>query len=136
MTQVDTVRVLVIVEDEPDMRMMIRSILLTDSRIEIVGEAASAAEAIEVARSMDPGLVILDHSIEGDIMGLEAAPLIKAVAPNAKILLFSAFDLKKEADAEPAIDAFLGKSDVSLLLKTVQWMLHLPNGGSGPRPSR
>ena len=69
-------------------------------------------------------------------MGLEAAPLIKAVAPNAKILLFSAFDLKKEADAEPAIDAFLGKSDVGLLLKTVQWMLHLANGGSGPQPSR
>jgi DNA-binding NarL/FixJ family response regulator len=130
MTQVDTVRVLVIVEDEPDMRMMIRSILSTDDRIEIVGEAASALEAVEVAKTMDPGLVILDHSIEGDIMGLEAAPMIKAVAPSAKILLFSAFDLKKESDAEPAVDAFLSKSDVSLLLKTVQGLLDLANGGS------
>jgi DNA-binding NarL/FixJ family response regulator len=134
MTEVDTVRVLVIVEDEPDMRMMIRAILLADQRIEIVGEAASAAEAVEVARSMDPGLVILDHSIEGDVMGLEAAPMIKQAAPNAKILLFSAFDLKKEADASPAIDAFLGKSDVGLLLATVQWLLDLGNGGGKPQP--
>ena len=128
-TEVDTVRVLVIVEDEPDMRMMIRAILVADPRIEIVGEASSAAEAIEVAKSIEPGLIILDHSIEGDVMGLQAAPLIKAAAPRAMILLFSAFDLKKEAAAEPAIDGFLGKSDVALLLPTVQRMLGLPNGG-------
>ncbi len=125
-TQVDTVRVLVIVEDEPDMRMMIRAILNADNRIEIVGEAASAAEAIEVAASVDPGLIILDHSIEGDVMGLQAAPMLKAAAPSAKILMFSAFDLKKEAAAEPAIDAFLGKSEVAQLLPTVQRLLGLP----------
>jgi DNA-binding NarL/FixJ family response regulator len=128
-TQVDTVRVLVIVEDEPDMRLMIRAILGADPRIEVVGEAASAGEAIEVARSVDPGLIILDHSIEGDLMGLQAAPLIKRAAPLAKILLFSAFDLKKESQAEPAIDEFLGKSDVAQLLPTVQRMLGLGNAG-------
>jgi DNA-binding NarL/FixJ family response regulator len=124
---VDTVKILVIVEDEADMRMMIRAILRADRRLEIMGEAASAAEAVEVARSIDPGLVILDHSIEGDVMGLEAAPLIKEVAPNAKILMFSAFDLKKEAAAEPAVDGFLSKSDVRKLLPTVQQMLELPS---------
>ena len=127
-TSVDTIKILVIVEDEADMRMMIRAILTADPRLEIMGEAASAMEAVAVARSTDPGLVILDHSIEGDIMGLEAAPLIKAAAPNAKILMFSAFDLQREALAEPAIDWFLGKSDVRLLLPTVQRMLGLPNG--------
>jgi DNA-binding NarL/FixJ family response regulator len=114
---------LVIVEDEPDMRMMIRAILSSDERLEIIGEAASAAEAIEAARSIDPGLIILDHSIEGDIMGLEAAPLLKRAAPNAKILMFSAFDLAAEAAAEPAIDNFLSKSNVRQLLPTVQRML-------------
>jgi two-component system nitrate/nitrite response regulator NarL len=114
------------------MRKMIRAMLSRDLRIEIVGEAASANEAIEVARSVDPGLVILDHSIEGDIMGLQAAPLIKEVAPRCKILLFTAFDLERDAEAEPAIDAFLSKSDVARLLKTVQRLLELPNGDTGP----
>ena len=118
-------RVLVIVEDEEDMRMMIRAILAVDKRIEICGEAANAADAIEAAGRLDPGLVILDHSIEGDIMGLEAAPLIKAAAPNARILLFSAFDMRKEAEGEPAIDEFLSKSDVGKLLPVVQRLVGL-----------
>jgi DNA-binding NarL/FixJ family response regulator len=121
----DHARVLVIVEDERDMRMMIRAILAVDERIEICGEAATAAEAIEAARTLDPGLVILDHSIEGDVMGLDAAPLIKKVAPEAKILLFSAFDMRKEAEAEPAVDEFLGKADVGKLLATVRRLVGL-----------
>ena len=121
----DQARVLVIVEDEEDMRMMIRAILSVDHRIEICGEVADAAAAIEAARTLDPGLVILDHSIEGDVMGLEAAPLIKQAAPRAKILLFSAFDMQKEAAAEPAVDEFLSKSQVGKLLATVQRMVGL-----------
>lgn len=121
----DHVRVLVIVEDDADMRTMIRAILSIDRRIEICGEAANAADAVELARTLDPGLVVLDHSIEGEIMGLEAAPMIKAVAPKAKILLFSAFDMRKDAEAEPAVDEFLSKSDVRKLLPTVQRLLDL-----------
>jgi DNA-binding NarL/FixJ family response regulator len=122
----DHVRVLVIVEDDEDMRTMIRAILSIDRRIEICGEVSTAADAIEAARTLEPGLVVLDHSIEGDVMGLEAAPLIKQVAPNTKILLFSAFDMRKDADAEPAVDEFLSKSEVRKLLPTVQRLLGLP----------
>jgi two-component system chemotaxis response regulator CheB len=121
----DHARVLVIVEDEADMRMMIRAILAVDHRIEICGEVATAAAAIEAARTLEPGLVILDHSIEGDVMGLDAAPLIKEVAPQAKVLLFSAFDMRKEAEASPAVDEFLSKSDVGKLLATVQRLIGL-----------
>lgn len=117
--------VLVVVEDEPDMRAMIRAVLAADPRIEVLGEAACAAEAIEAARTLDPGLIILDHQIEGDIMGIQAAPLLKEVAPNAKILLFTAFDMRSEAEAEPAIDGFLSKSDVGRLLPTVRRLLGL-----------
>src|SRR5262245_45646850 len=125
MPDVLTLKVLVIVEDDPDMRMMVRSILSVEHRLELVGEAASAAEAIEVAKTADPGLIILDHSIEGDIMGLQAAPLLKQVAPLAKILLFTAFDMRVEAMAEPAVDGFLSKSQVRELLPTVRRMMGL-----------
>ena len=118
-------KVLVVVEDEEDMRLLIQAILQRDPRLEIVGHATSAAEALEVARTLEPGLIILDHSIEGDVMGLDAAPMLKEVCPQAKILLFSAFDLQGEAAAEPAVDAFLSKSRVRDLLSTVQKMLGL-----------
>lgn len=122
----ERVEVLIVVEDEPDMRMMLRVMLETDPRISIVGEAEDAATAIELARSSHPGLIILDHSIQGDVMGLQAAPLLKEAAPQAKILLFTAFDLKSEAAVEPAIDEYLNKTDIGVLLPTVQRMLALP----------
>jgi two-component system LytT family response regulator/two-component system response regulator LytT len=126
----DKQRILVVVEDEADIRFLIRMTLLDDPRLELFGEAASAAEAVALARTADPGLIILDHSIEGDVMGLQAAPMLKDVAPQAKILLFTAFDLAEQAVAEPAVDAFLLKTHLARLLPTVQSLLGLaPLGG-------
>jgi len=115
----------VVVEDEEDIRLLIHMRLRADPRIQIAGEASSAAEAIELVRTTSPGLIILDHAIEGNIMGIEAAPLLKEAAPRSKILLFTAFDLAEAAREEPAIDAFLSKMHVEQLLPKVQEMLGL-----------
>ena len=124
-TMSDRVKVFVVVEDEPDMRSLIGLTLGRDPRLELVGAAASAEEALAVLDSCEPGLIILDHGIEGDLMGLEAAPLLKAKAPLAKILLFTAFDMRREANEEPAVDEFLRKDRIGELLPTVQRMLGL-----------
>ena len=121
----DRVTVFVVVEDEPDMRMLIEVMLGRDPRIDLAGTAASAAEALAVLATVDVGLIVLDHGIEGDVMGLEAAPQLKAKAPNAKILLFTAFDMAAQAEREPAIDAFLRKDRIDQLLPTVQLLLGL-----------
>lgn len=116
---------LVVVEDEPDMRMLISMMLARDPRLELMGEAASAAEALEVLDTVDPGLIVLDHGIEGDVMGLQAAPMLKAKAPASKILLFTAFDMRREAEEEPAVDGYLRKDRITELLPTVQELLDL-----------
>ena len=121
----DRVKVFVVVEDEPDMRMLIGLTLRRDQRLEVVGEAASAEEALAILDTFEPGLIILDHGIEGDVMGLQAAPLLKAKAPAAKILLFTAFDMQREASDEPAVDEYLRKDRIGELLATVQRMLGL-----------
>ena len=118
-------KVLVIVEDEADMRFLIHTLLSADPRLELMGDAASAQEAVEMARTLDPGLVILDHLIDGPVTGLDAAPDIKAAAPNSKIVLFSAFNLRAEARREPAIDAFLPKDQPERLLPLAQRLLGL-----------
>ncbi|MEY2570261.1 MAG: hypothetical protein QOE63_611 [Acidimicrobiaceae bacterium] len=118
--------VLAIVEDDPDLRVLIRLMIKRDDRFEVVGEAASAAAAIALleATKAEIGLIVLDHAIEGDIMGIQAAPLLKAIAPGAKIILFTAYEhLQTEAEAEPAIDAFLLKTDISKLLPLAQHLV-------------
>lgn len=114
-----------IVEDEPDMRLLIRLALTRDGRLQPVGEASSAAEAFDLLASSSPRLIVLDHSIEGDLTGLEAAPMLKERAGGVKILLFTAHDIAREAAAEPAIDAYLRKDRIDQLLGTVQEMLGL-----------
>ena len=121
----DRVKVFVVVEDEPDMRALIGLTLRRDDRLEVVGEAASADEALAILDTCEPGLIVLDHGIEGEIMGLQAAPLLKAKAPQAKILLFTAFDMRREASLEPAVDEYLRKDRIGELLSTVQRMLGL-----------
>jgi two-component system nitrate/nitrite response regulator NarL len=118
-------KVLVVVDDDLDMRRAIRALLERDPRLEVLGEASSAAEAVEAARSTHPGLIVLDHLIDGPVTGLEAAPILKQVAPNAKILLFSAHDLRSEARRTPAVDAFLPKDRIDRLLPVALQLLGL-----------
>jgi DNA-binding NarL/FixJ family response regulator len=119
------IKVFIVVEDEPDMRVLIAVTLARDPRLELVGEASSAREALELLDTVEPGLIVLDHSIEGDMMGLEAAPLLKAKAPRAKILFFTAYDMRREAQAEASIDAYLRKDNINLLLTVVRELLDL-----------
>lgn len=119
-------KVLVVVEDDPDMRTLIRLTLALEERFEVGGEAATAAEAIETVRRVDDvALIILDHFIEGDVMGLQAAPLLKAAAPSAKILLFTSHDLAMEARREPAIEAYLSKQQLDQLVPTARRLVGL-----------
>lgn len=108
---------LVVVEDEPDIQFLIETIFSLDSCFSIVGQAASAEEGIELARSTEPSLIVLDHGLTGKLTGIDAAPGFKEVAPLAKVILFTAdAELKARAGDEPAIDAFLLKTDVTELL--------------------
>lgn len=116
-------KVLIAVEDDADMRLLIRLQLRSAADLELISEVATADAAVEAAREHQPELVILDHFIEGQVMGLQAAPMIKEAAPGAKILLFTDHELSVEAAREPAIHTYLPKQRLSELLDVVQAML-------------
>ena len=74
---------------------------------------------------------MLDHGLAGELTGIDAAPRFKEVAPQAKIILFTAHaELRVRAGDEPAIDAFLLKTDVAQLLPLAQRLTGLgpPSG--------
>jgi DNA-binding NarL/FixJ family response regulator len=121
----ERLKVLVVIEDDPDFRRLIRITLAADDSFDIDGEAASADEALPLAEAMQPDLVILDHFIEGTVMGVELAPMIKRVSPATKVLLFTTHDLAVEVAREPAIDRYLRKHDLADLLPTVRDLLGL-----------
>ena len=102
MTEAGLTTVLV-VDDEEDIRFLIRAVLEGDERLELVGEAADGEEALRTWRSLDgpPDVIVLDNRMPG-LTGLEVAAEILRDRPDQIIVLFSAFvddELRAGADA-------------------------------------
>ena len=82
-----------IVDDHPMVRAGLRSMLSGDE-VDVVGEAASAAEAVERAVSLRPALVLLDVKLP-DIHGFELCRRLKRMDAfkNTPIMFVSASGL-------------------------------------------
>jgi two-component system chemotaxis response regulator CheB len=110
MTQV---RVL-IVDDSPVLRDIIRQLLLQDERIEVVGEAENGAQALELTRALRPDVITMD--LQMPVMGgIEAISAIMAELPTPILVLSSIADASNacEAIARGALEA-MDKSPASL----------------------
>jgi DNA-binding NarL/FixJ family response regulator len=119
-------KILVVIEDDPDVQFLIEAIFAMDPRFNVTSVAASAEEALESPPTSEPGIIVLDHGLAGSLPGLAAAPLLKERAPQAKIIMFTAHAaLQARADREPAIDAFLLKTDSEKLLPLAQQLTGL-----------
>ena len=112
-------------DDDRNIRYLLRLIFEDDPDLRVVDEVATALQAVEMARELAPDVVILDHSMEGDMSGLEAAPLIKLAAPKARIVFFSSSSGGEDAGSEPAIDVVLTKDRLPDVLPSVRKMLGL-----------
>jgi DNA-binding NarL/FixJ family response regulator len=84
------IRVL-IADDHAVVREGIRHVLASDIGFEVVGEAANGVEAVALAESLQPDVVVLDLSMP-ELSGLKAAEQIRATVPDACILVLSIHD--------------------------------------------
>ena len=85
----EATRRVVIVDDTPDLRDLLR-LALTRGGFEVVAEAGDGREGIEVVRDQRPDVVLLDLAMP--VMdGLEALPTIRRLCPAATIIVLSGF---------------------------------------------
>lgn len=100
----------VIADDTPDIRTLLRWSLEPDDRFEVVGEAANGAEAVELISTIDVDAILLDLAMP--VMdGLQAIPRIRTASPGTRIVVLSGFDegaMAGEAISRGA-DAYLEK---------------------------
>lgn len=88
----------VLVDDVAGIRSLMSSILEETGEYEVIGEASSGEEGIEVARETEPDLVLLDLSMPR-MDGLEALPRIREVTPESEVVIYSGFQEKEMAAA-------------------------------------
>ena len=89
----DTIRVL-IVDDIPETRDHLTKLLGFESDIDVVGSAASGAEAITLATDMTPDVVLMDINMP-DMDGIAATELLARAVPTASVVMMS---VQGEAD--------------------------------------
>ena len=84
--------------------------LLVQAGFEVVGEAADGADAVALAKELEPDVVLMDLRMPV-LGGLDATRLIKDACPAVQVVLLTAFDgpaLEQQAD-EAGCFAFLVK---------------------------
>jgi CheY-like chemotaxis protein len=78
-----------IVDDEPSVRAIVRLLINLESDMEVAAEAANGAEAIAAFLHHRPDVVIMDINMPV-VGGLEATRAIVAHHPNAKVVIYTA----------------------------------------------
>jgi len=86
---VEKIRVL-LADDHTLFREGVRMLLEAQGDFDVVGEAATAEEAVEQARGRSPDVVALDISMPGD--GLEATRRLRGEVPGLKVLILTMHD--------------------------------------------
>jgi YesN/AraC family two-component response regulator len=104
-----------IVDDEEDMRALLRSTIeIANEGLRVAGEAVDGEDAVIQWREKRPQIIVLDQRMPG-ATGLEVAERILAEHPEQTIILFSAYldpDILDRA-AELGIRACMSKREIS-----------------------
>ncbi|MEA2453250.1 MAG: two-component system, response regulator PdtaR [Actinomycetota bacterium] len=114
---------LLVVDDDPDLRRFVRTLLEQDE-LGTVYEAPDGETAIEISYDKNPLLIILDYHMPR-MNGQAVARILRLMTPGARIILLSAV-LHEEVEWA---DAFVDKSDIDRLPDVVRTQSLLLIGG-------
>jgi DNA-binding NarL/FixJ family response regulator len=108
---------LLIADDDPGFRGVVRRMLERETGARIVGEAADGEEAVRLARALRPGVILIDIAMPR-LNGLEALRRTKAEMPDTKIIVVTvhAEEAYRRAALEHGADAFILKKALGVEL--------------------
>lgn len=82
----------------------LEAILMTDDRLEVAGHARDGAEAVKLATSLHPDVVLMDIAMP--VMdGFQATQQIRQVAPGASVLMLTGSNARTDVDRARAAGA-------------------------------
>jgi CheY-like chemotaxis protein len=100
-----------VVDDDPTIRKLLRAVLERDGRFGAVETAEGGYDALEVCHRMQPAVVLLDL-VMWELSGFETLPLLRSRHPDMKIVLYTGtYDERTRQEAlSRGADEVLAKS--------------------------
>ncbi|KAF2413568.1 DNA-binding response regulator [Microbacterium sp. B35-04] len=93
---------LLIADDHPVVRDGLRGMFAGDPRFDVVGEASDGAHAVELARALDPDVVLMDLRMPR-LDGVSAIRRLRELGITARVLVLTTFDT--DSEVLPAVEA-------------------------------
>ena len=82
-----------LIDDEPDLRDLLAITLELDGGFDVVGNASSLTEGVELARSTRPDVIVTDLVLGSTVPPEELLGELRAAAPQASVIVFSGRDV-------------------------------------------
>ena len=120
--EVPAVIQVLVVDDQSAFRVAVRRLLSHAPGFELVGEAETATEAVALATSLKPDIILMDINLP-DSSGVKVTRLLMDALPSTTVILLSTYpaaDLPPDVDGCGAV-AYLHKEDLSI--KTLRALL-------------
>jgi two-component system invasion response regulator UvrY len=114
-----------VVDDQAPFRRAAASVVRATPGFAVVGEAASGEEAVDLATSLSPALVLMDINMTG-INGIEATRRITAEHPDMTVVLLSTYraeDLPSDAGTS-GMAAYVNKDEFGPQVLADVWAGH------------
>ena len=127
---------LLIVDDNETIRYLMRSYLERGGHV-VCGDASNGMQGVEMAKQMNPDVILLDLTMP-ELTGIETAALLKRTLPQTPIILFTLHEetINKELAATMGVDMVVNKMDgIPKLSESVRELLERSVGTSGGRRS-
>src|SRR5579863_3655478 len=113
------------VDDHPLLRSGIGSLIATQPDMQLVGEASTGKEAVQLHRELNPDVTLMDLQMP-DMSGLDAIIAIKSETPSARIIVLTTYsgDVLAQRALKAGAQAYVLKSLIRTeILNTIR-MVH------------
>lgn len=126
----------VLVDDVPEARALVRTVLRLQGDFRVVGEASTGAEGVAVVERRQPQIVVLDLGLS-DLSGMQVLTRLREVSPRSRIVVFTG---RATVDARwigERAAAYVTKDEPDRLLEVLESLptevddvpsIHLPGG--------